>query len=286
MDQISMDDIVDCSQYEPSDDELKDCHLVAFASFGNDSVALVQWLFENKFKNVTVVFNDTGHAASWWPRRVDQGAALCAKYGFKFDITTSVGMQKLIKHKKGFPPNGPMQFCTKELKLVPTWRWLQKNDPKGEFVCVNGVRRDESQNRKEAPRWRRHSANHQMRPLFSPLVEYRVSERDMLLDRAGFKVLKHKSMECYPCFPNANRSDILMLDDQTIAMIEKWEKAMGFTSSGKPRTAFRPARYKGAIGIRNVVRWAKHQPFEVDPDYIEGNDDPDDGCWTGFCHRG
>jgi hypothetical protein len=36
---------------------------VAFVSWGNDSIALVQWLHEHNFEGVTCVFSDTGWAS-------------------------------------------------------------------------------------------------------------------------------------------------------------------------------------------------------------------------------
>jgi len=36
---------------------------VIFASYGNDSIALIQWAHEHNLKNVTVAYSDTGWAA-------------------------------------------------------------------------------------------------------------------------------------------------------------------------------------------------------------------------------
>jgi hypothetical protein len=41
-------------------------------SGGNDSVALIQWAHENALPAVTVLYNDTGWAAPWWPARIEE----------------------------------------------------------------------------------------------------------------------------------------------------------------------------------------------------------------------
>ena len=48
---------------------------VVFASYGNDSIALIQWVYERRLKNVAVVYSDTGWAADWWPARVKKAEA-------------------------------------------------------------------------------------------------------------------------------------------------------------------------------------------------------------------
>ena len=40
-------------------------HLI-FASYGNDSIALIQWAHERSLPDVHVAYTDTGWAADWW----------------------------------------------------------------------------------------------------------------------------------------------------------------------------------------------------------------------------
>ena len=53
-------------------------HLI-FASYGNDSIALIQWAHERGLTGVHVAYGDTGWAAEWWPARVEQVAARNAR---------------------------------------------------------------------------------------------------------------------------------------------------------------------------------------------------------------
>jgi len=66
-----------------------------------------------------------------------------------------------------------------------------------------------------------------------------------------------------------------MLSEDRVSEIEKIEASMGVTSKGKPRTMFRPYRHKGAVGIREVKRWADSDRGKYES--------PSGGCDGGFC---
>lgn len=229
---------------------------IIFASYGNDSIALIQFCHERSLGDVTVVYSDTGWAAPWWSERVARGETLAANYGFKTERITSEGMANLVRRKKGWPMGGGAAFCTAELKVIPALKWLEKNDPNKEATAIIGVRREESANRRTFPEWTNESEKHGGRELWAPLVRHDDAARNELIIKAGFEVLPHRSMECYPC-AHANIDDLRMLDHHRIIHIEKLEKEMGINSKGNPRVMFRPKRHKGAVGIRQVVEWAK-----------------------------
>lgn len=250
---------------------------VLMASFGNDSMALIQWARESQLQDVTVLYNNTGWAAPWWIReRVEPGREWVEQLGFRFASTSSEGFMNLVRRKKAFPRQG-MQFCTEHLKRVPSLEWMDKNCPKGTTVMV-GVRRCESERRKDFPEYMEASLEHGGRPLWAPLASYSDEDRNALLERAGWPVLPHRSMECYPCV-NANRKDLQILDEDRIQLIEVFEEEMGVGErSGKHKYMFRPYRHRGARGIRNVIRWAN------DGRYVEGQEDMfGSGCDGGFC---
>lgn len=229
---------------------------VLFCSYGNDSIALIQWAHERGLKDVVCLYSDTGWSASWWADRVAKGEALAQGYGFTTARTESEGMLELVKRKRGWPgAGGQGQFCTAELKVLPALEWLDANDPCKEAAALTGVRRSESKHRSDAPEHVDESERHGGRDLWQPLVRHDEVMRDALLHRAGFDVLPHRSLECYPCI-NANIDDIRLLSEDRIKLIDITEKDLGFTKKGKPRVMFRTARRKGAVGIRAVVQWA------------------------------
>ena len=230
---------------------------VLFASYGNDSMALIQWAIENKLKDVTVLYSDTGWAAKWWLDMVEEGEEYAREHGFKTVRTESIGLLELVKQRKGWPRQG-LQFCTTELKIEPARQWLNEHDPDKEATCLVGVRRCESANRSDFPEFVEESDKHGGREVWAPLVRHTDEKRDELLARAGFGVLPHRSMECYPCI-NSNRTDLreLAKDPARIELIDITEQEMGFTSNGKLRTMFRPYRHMKAVGIKEVIKWAE-----------------------------
>jgi 3'-phosphoadenosine 5'-phosphosulfate sulfotransferase (PAPS reductase)/FAD synthetase len=240
---------------------------VLFASGGNDSVALVQFSVEAGFKNVAVVYSNTGWASVLWPARVAKFRDYVEAHGFSFHEIPSEGMENLIRRKKGWPANKP-KFCTYELKIKPAQAWLEQFDPNKEAICMVGIRREESTSRRSWPKLIEVSDNHGGRPLFSPLVDHTEQMRNELLKHAGWEPLPYRSKECSPCV-NANRADFRALDERDILKVEANEILTG-------RNMYRPRRFMGARGIREVIKWAWSERGKYEP--------PDDsGCDSGMC---
>ncbi len=247
---------------------------VIFASYGNDSIALIQWAHERSLKNVVVAYSDTGWAADWWPARVEKAEVWVKSLGFRPVRIASEGMLGLVERKKAWPRGGggKFQFCTMALKEQPALAWLDNADPEKEAVCMIGIRREESANRATFPEFIDESEKHGWRSLHAPLVRYDESDRNDLLAKTPFPPLPHRSKECYPCV-NARKSEIAALPDDKIATILAAEAQAGINSKGNPRVMFSPKRHKGAVGIAAVVKWAKG----------EGADAALDGCDGGWC---
>jgi 3'-phosphoadenosine 5'-phosphosulfate sulfotransferase (PAPS reductase)/FAD synthetase len=249
---------------------------VISSSYGNDSIALIQWCIDKNLGNVAVVYMDTGWAAPFWKDRVDKGEELVLRAGFKSVYLESVGMESLIRKKKAWPSR-LMQFCTEKLKMEPFHEFLASVDKDKDSIVMVGVRREESTARANWPEFLEESNKAAGRSVWSPLVNYTASERDELIKKAGFEVLTHRSQECYPCV-NANKADLLMLDEERVQKIEDLEESLGFTSKGKPRTMFRPHKKMGAIGIREIIKWAHSPRGKYQAPELGGG-----GCDSGFC---
>lgn len=268
---------------------------IIFSSYGNDSVALIQWAYEQGLKDVVVVFSDTKWAASWWMARVETLEWWVHRLGFWTDRTTSLGFVELAKKKKAFPTQ-QFQWCSYILKIEPGERWLAENDPDARAVCLVGVRREESQERADFPRYLIRSGNHGDRVMLAPFADFTEEQRDDLLRRAGVEPLPHRSMECSPCV-NSNRADIRAMTDAEVDRVDEVEKTMttlfGMTKNGKPRTLFRPHRHMGAVGIREIKKWAdsprgKYRPPEGAMIEADADEDlpPEKDEWTcnnGYC---
>ncbi|MER9833457.1 phosphoadenosine phosphosulfate reductase family protein [Mesorhizobium sp. M0145] len=266
---------------------------VIFSSYGNDSIALIQWAREQELRDVAVVFSDTKWAAPWWMNRVEHMEWWVESLGFWTDRTTSLGFVELARMKKAFPTQ-QYQWCSYILKIEPGERWLAENDPERRAVCLTGVRREESSARADFPRYLARSMNHGGRVMLTPFADSTEAERDGYLERAGVKPLPHRSMECGPCI-NSNRADIQALTEPEISKLEDLETEMnsefGLTRNGKPRTFFRPHRHMGAVGIREVVSWANSPRGKFKPEHPVEDDVAEDlppekdgmACANGYC---
>jgi len=237
---------------------------IIFASYGNDSIALIQWAHEAGIREATVVYSDTGWAADWWPNRVEKAEAWVRSLGFWPVRIVSEGMANLVRRKKAWPRGGggKFQFCTQELKQRPALEWMDRVDPDKEATCMIGVRRAESANRANFPEWTEESERHGGRSLHAPLVRHTDLQRDILLTRTPFEPLPYRSKECYPCV-NAGKRELKLLDKHRIFRIRRLEIEMGTNSKGNERVMFSPARHGGAVGIEAVVRDAQGETLDM-----------------------
>jgi len=250
---------------------------IIFSSCGNDSVALIQWAIEEKIDGLVVAYSDTKWSSPSWSDRVDRVAKWVSENGGEFVVIDSEGFPNLVRRKKAFPANG-MGFCSYELKIKPAMEWLESVDPQKMAVCYTGVMRIESENRRNWPEVLESSPNHGGRKLVSPLACMTEIQRNELLERAGFEVLPHRSMECSPCI-NATIRDIQQTDQVDVIKVVNLETEMGVGErSGKPKYMFRPHRMQGAKGFLQVKAWADHGGGRYSPDQ-----DDMFGCDSGFC---
>lgn len=248
----------------------------AFCSFGNDSIALIQWLHNRNTKNVVVVHSDTQWSASGWPARVDAAAHWIHKIGYELYVLKTEGMESLVRRKNAFPRGGSgrFKFCTAELKIIPALALMDELDPDRKATCWIGVRREESRHRAKFPYRTQCSESHGGRELIAPLVRYKEARRNDLILQTPFSVLPHKSRECWPCV-NTNMRGLRSLDEEAIKKVEKLEQEMGTNSKGSPIVMFSPNAHNGAIGIRAVIENANRSKTA----YLK----EDNICTAGWC---
>jgi 3'-phosphoadenosine 5'-phosphosulfate sulfotransferase (PAPS reductase)/FAD synthetase len=237
---------------------------VLFASYGNDSVALIQWAHEQGLQGLHVAYSDTGWAAPWWADRLAAGEAWAQSLGFATHRIGSEGMHGLVRRKKAWPRGGggKYQFCTEALKERPAVEWMAQHDPAREATCMVGVRRAESANRANWPEWTQSSEKHDGRELWAPLVRHTDAMRDALVARTPLPLLATRSKECWPC-ANANKGELKHMDGPSIARVQLIELEAGINGKGNARVMFSPARHGGAVGIAAVVEDAKRNTDDL-----------------------
>lgn len=245
---------------------------VISSSYGNDSVALIQWAYEQGLRGVKVTFIDTGWAGEGWMERVERCEAWVRTLGFEpIRIIPRVQFEELIRMKKGFP-NQRYQWCSAQLKGLPFLDWIDEVDPECKATVMIGKRREESQERANTPEWVESSDYHGGRRVRHPLYMHTKAARDGLILRAGFEVLPHRSKECTPCV-NENRAGFRAMTPAEADKVARLEGDVG-------KTMFRPKRHGGAQGIEQVIRWASNSPGK----YNEQQEDLfSSTCSTGYC---
>lgn len=246
--------------------------IVISSSYGNDSIATIQWAHDQGIEGAFVTFVDTGWAGEGWMERVEKGEAWVRSLGYTpVRIIPRIQFEELIRMKKGFP-NQRYQWCSAQLKGLPFLGWIDEADPKCEATIYIGKRREESQERRDTPEFIEESEYHGGRRVRHPLYLHTEAARNSLIRRAGFEVLLHRSKECDPCV-NSNRGDLRGLAQSDVEKLANLE-----TDTGK--TMFRPKRHGGAKGIEQVIRWANSSPGQ----YNEAQEDLfASPCSSGYC---
>ena len=254
-----------------------------FSSWGNDSVALVQLMYEHGLaEQCYVVYTNTGWAAPYWAERVARGMLWAESLGFDCIELSTMGFEQLCREQSdgGRFPSGRMKFCTRHLKIFPSVKWLNEVDPNHDLICLVGKRRAESFARSLAPAVIPVSTNHDGRLLWHPLVEFSDESQNAMVLKTPMELLPHRSDECEPCI-FSSREDLRRVTPEKVDIIRAMEQSSG-------RVLFRPRAYAGAVGIDEIMRWAWSERGQFKPaeTYIDDGDDgdQDDGtCDTGMC---
>lgn len=232
---------------------------VVASSGGNDSICLVEFMIRNyELGTFLVLYNDTGWARKDWIPRMEMVSEMLKEKGVPFVSTISKGFKDVVRQRKGFPmPASSMQFCTQELKTLPTLNFLNEYDPDKEWTVVTGRRREESNNRAGLDMYEYETKSYEGRDVYNPLIMFDESKRDEFIVSFGLTPLPHSSMECFPC-TCSNKDDLKELKNWPEKLIEvkELEVEMGHTSNGKPRVMFRPYRCGGGVGIESAIEWA------------------------------
>jgi 3'-phosphoadenosine 5'-phosphosulfate sulfotransferase (PAPS reductase)/FAD synthetase len=244
---------------------------VISSSYGNDSVAMIQWAREKGLQDLTVVFIDTGWSAPGWLDRVDRMEQWVRSIGFNVKhIKSAIGFEELMLRKKGFPSQRH-QWCSGILKGLPFLTWIDDVDTDSTAVVMIGKRREESMERADTPEFIDASKYHGDRKVWHPLYMHTEAMRDELLARAGIAKLPHRSKECSPCI-NSNKKDLRQLTEEDIQRVEDLEAKVG-------NLMFRAKKHGGAKGIRRVIAWAYSERGK----YNDRQEQMFNQCSSGYC---
>lgn len=224
---------------------------VISGNFGNDTLAMIQWAYENALSNVTVVSIDTGWAAEEWLPHVQRAEAYVKTCGFDVvRLTAVVPFPDLVRDRKAFP-SPKFGWCAGFLKGLPLLTWLDNIDPSGEATIMIGKRQAASRANINLPEFLEESPHHGDRKMWYPLYQHSNVLRDQLILRAGFSKLPHRSLECDPCIYDKHL--LAHTSPKSIAKTALLEQEV-------QTTLFPPELFHNAHGIEAVVAQLQQNP--------------------------
>ena len=222
---------------------------VIFGNYGNETVALMQWAHEQQLAPLTVVHIETGWAAAGWEARVAQGQAYAEQCGFSaVSLAAKKNFRQIMKQQNNFPTT-KFQWCAGFLKGLAFLDWLDKVDPAATATILIAQRRALSRAQANMPEFVAESGHYGDRKVWYPLFDTSHQKRDQLLERAGFPLLPHRSLECDPCVNNT-ATDFMRLQNIDIEKTATLEHAL-------EKFMFAPSSYGDSQGIQQVVAWIK-----------------------------
>jgi len=263
-------------------------------SGGNDSIAMLQWVIENRdfFEDEKFIatYINTGWAISWWAERMIKVKQFCEDNNIEYvEIKPKEGFEDLVR-KKGIFPNRIQKYCTFELKVKPSVKWRKENKltPKNTQVFT-GVRADESARRSH------YTSTDELDGYFmvNPIVYLNDEQRDEYINRTGFDVLPTRSCECHPCIYEASKTALRRIEPDRIELIANLEKDISDFTNAKRKLQKHP-KYnpneifgmfnssnigEGLGGIKEQIKWANSARGK----YVLGQEDMFCDDQLGYC---
>lgn len=203
-------------------------NLVIRSNYGDDSIALIEFIRQKQadnpsFKEIYVVYINTGWAAAGWEQRVQQGEAFVQSCGFKpIQLTPKATFAAIVRERKSFPSK-KFQWCAGFLKGLPLLEWLDENDLQVQWRIALAKR--QALYRQPLTETIEACSYHGERTVWHPILSLADSARDHLLQQAGFSPLHHRSLECQPCV-NSRREELISLSPADKAKSLQLEQAL------------------------------------------------------------
>ncbi len=182
-------------------------------NYGQESIALIQWMYEQGCRDVHCVYVDTGWAAQGWLDRVEKLESWVEELGFSTKILhPKKDFVELMKAQKKFPTQ-KFQWCASFLKGLPLLDYLDfDRDPEMKSTIVLALRRSAARTLMTLSQRVESSEHYNGRSLWHPLWDKTAEEIEGLVHRSNvlsrFSLsLGGRSLECHPCV-NSSASEV------------------------------------------------------------------------------
>ena len=247
-------------------------------SGGKDSTALLLWMIHESgisHGQIIASFCDTQNEADCTYEHV----GMLNSEVFPIRTIQTEGFLNLALRKKRFPST-KARFCTTELKLKPTKRFLdslQLQYSNFEIIPVSGVRAGESEARKNLPEWGNPMDSYFGLKEWRPLIKWQIE--DVLTIHAKYKIPLNplysqgaRRVGCFPCIMSSKPELRLMAENfpERVTQLRQWERLFqnaNGVSTFFPRNTvpsrFRTRAIKTTKGVAmkvatidDVIKWA------------------------------
>ncbi len=272
-------------------------------SGGKDSTALLLWAIHKSGypkDSIVVTFCNTHNEAEETYRHIEK---IDRELHPVVTIEPDRGFYELAQ-KKGRFPSTLARFCTQELKMKPTKRFIDGLLAQGHSVLNHsGVRAEESHARAQLPAMEPAHLSYFGVPTFRPLLHWTLDDVKAIHAEYGFPLNPLYSMGCtrvgcYPCIMSskAEIATITSTSPDRIDFLREQEEKLGstFFPPNKVPIRFRSKMVQTRDGrtvpvctIDDVVRWSKTgklrrgRKFAPDKGAIAG--DHRSPCAMGIC---
>jgi len=172
---------------------------IVISNYGDESIALLQWILANKVTQVTVIYVETGWADENWANRVAAAHEWLANFGIKVvSIRPKAQFSELITARGGFP-SIKFQWCAGLLKGIPILDWLETADPLAQATILVPGRRELARRFAYLPEFLEDSEHFGLRRVWHPLFAHTNIMLMDLLTKSPLPILGHRALECNPC---------------------------------------------------------------------------------------
>lgn len=173
---------------------------IIIANFGDDSIALIEWAYQNNLSSTVILSVDTGWKSEYWNKRLEKVDTWLSRINIKhYRLKSEFSFTEVVKAKKQFPSQ-KFNWCISFLKGTTIMKWLDQYDENITATILLAHQRRMTKSLFDLQEYNKESNSFDGRIIRYPLFDISLDTRDKLIGKTPFKKpLNHRSLECQPC---------------------------------------------------------------------------------------